>query len=258
MTMWQPIQYLRQSGIARAALCLALCVALAGPAHADLQVNLRRDKVELTDGTVIECIVLMQTERVVLVAIKNPDKEDGMLQKIIPIAQVKKITKGPDEGQVKGLKTDTELARKVIQGSGFRKDDKDSENTGPAMPTGPVQAVQPLVPAPRPVDNTPKPVANSKRSPTEVANEYMARFPDLRAAAQVFLGGADKLPEYFQRAQKDDVLLREQLGGTLNLFLQSIQPPEQASGKQQTKQPAQPKPPTAKPPPPKPVPPADK
>jgi len=193
--------------------------------HADLQVNLRRDKVELTDGTVVECIVLMQTERGVLIAVKDPDKEDGVIQKFIPAGKVKRVTRGKDEGAVKGFKTEEELARKVIQGSGYRKDDGDAPPPAPVDLTGPVAPVTPLV-----SDSNLKPdeletvVANSKLSSQDLAKAYLSRFPDIRAAAQLFLGGSDRLPELFDRAQKGDYATRDQLERFLRLFLSNVQP----------------------------------
>ncbi|MBI3829613.1 MAG: hypothetical protein HY291_08855 [Planctomycetes bacterium] len=235
--------------IAAAAALLTLAAVLAVPVHADLQVNLRKDKVELTDGTVIECIVLMETDKSVMIAVKDPDKEDGVIQRVIPSGKVKKITRGPDEGKIKGLKTDAEMASKVIQGSGYRANDHDEDKPPEINPTGPVEAVQPVTPV-KTTDNTPKPLANSKLSPKDIANEYLSRFPDLREAAQVFMGGSDRVGELFQNAQQNDPVLRQQLDGFLTLFLKSIEPPEKASGKQAKPNPN--KPPAAKPPAPKP------
>lgn len=230
---------------------LAITAAfLASPVHADLQVNLRKDKVELTDGTVIECIVLIETEKNIMIAVKDPDKEDGVIQKVIAIGKIKKITRGPDEGKIKGLKTNAEMASKVIQGSGYRSNDRDEDRPPEINPTGPVEAVKPVTPV-KTTDTTPKPVANSKLSPKDVANEYLSRFPDLREAAQVFMGGSDRVGELFQNAQQNDPVLRQQLDGFLTLFLKSIEPPDRASGKQQNK-PNLNKPPAAKPPAPKP------
>ncbi|MCW8133687.1 MAG: hypothetical protein KIS92_25300 [Planctomycetota bacterium] len=233
---------------------LLACAFVATPAHADLQVNLRRDKVELNDGTVVECIVLMQTPRGVLIAVKDPNKEDGVIQKVIPSSKVKSIVRGEDEGQMKGLKTEEELARKVIQGSGYRKEGVE-EQPQPINPTGPIEAIQPLVPNKTTDPNGPKPVANSKLTPQQVAQEYLSRFPDLREASQIFMGGSERVGELFQRAQKDDPILREQLDGFLNLFLKSIQPPDKTVGK---RAPVKPKAPAPKPPAPKPAPPPAK
>lgn len=240
-------------GVAWVAVLLAGAL-IATPVHADLQVNLRRDKVELTDGTVVECIVLMQTPRGVLIAVKDPNKEDGVIQKIIPANKVKNVVRGEDEGQMKGLKTEEELARKVIQGSGYRKDGTE-EAPQPINPTGPIEAVQPVAPS-KTASNDPQPIANSKLSPQDVAHEYLSRFPDMREASLVFLGGSDRVGELFQRAQKDDANLREQLDGFLNLFLKSVQPPEKTIGKRPVGN--KPKPPAGKPPAPKPAPPATK
>ena len=225
---------------ASAGLAILAVLMFSAPVRADLQVNLRRDKVELTDGTVVECIVLMQTERGVLIAVKDPDKEDGVIQKVIPAAKVKSVTRGKDAGEVKGFKTEEELARKVIQGSGYRKDDGDAPPPAPVDPTGPVAPVTPLLTDPKLKPAEPeKVVANSKLSPKDVANEYLSRFPDIRAAAQIFLGGSDRLPELFDRAQKGDKVVRDQLEEFLRLFLSSVQPPVQSKAPP-NKQPAKP------------------
>lgn len=253
---------LRSSALQRGAFGAALSLFvlalffLGTPSHADLQVNLRADKVELNDGTVIECIVLMETARGVLIAVKDPDKEDGIIQRVIPIANVKKITKGEDQGQMKGLKTEEELARKVIQGSGYRKDGHDISKPLPINPTGPIEVVQPVVGPTKPTGIDVKPVANSKLSPKDVANEYLSRFPDLREAAQVFMGGGERVGELFQTAQTDDPVLHDQLDNFLTLFLKSVEPPDKSQSKQPVK--GKPAPPPAKPPAPKATPPANK
>ena len=206
--------------------CLGLVlIALAcTPASADLQVNLRRDTVELEDGTKLECLVLMETPRGLLVVVKDPEKPDGVFQKLIPAAQVKKVTRGPDEGQIKGLKTEAELARKVVQGSGYRKEGKDPSQLPPVAPTGPITTALPPVqnqPAEPPAPGVQPAPASSKLSPQQVADAYLSRYPALQEVAQTFLGGTERVAPLIQRARDGDATVREPLEGFLGLFLKS-------------------------------------
>lgn len=247
--------------LAGVALGLWIGLAGSGTAHADFHVNVRRDKVELQDGTTLECQVLMETQRGVLVVVKDPENEKSVCQKLIPAGKVKKITRGLDEGQIKGIKTDPELARKVVQGSGYRKE-ADLAPKPPVNPTGPVTPAQPYAPpAVNPPPPGPQPVSNSKLSPQDVAEAYLSRYPALREAAELFLGGSTQVAPLFQRAKEGDATVREPLEGFLNLFLKSrgATPPTDRD----PRAPPKPVPPSklTKPPPPapqKPPPPAAK
>ena len=216
------------------AACLGAWVLLAGTALAYLQVNVRRDVVELQDGTKVECIVLVETKRGVLVVVKDPDKAEGVVQKLIPAADVKKITSGSDEGQIKGLKTEAELARKVVQGSGYRKEGKDPTLLPPVAPTGPITpALAPVTNATgeQPAANTPSKPAASKLTPQQVAGAYFSRFPTLQMAVETFVGGTDMVAPLIQQARDGDITAREPLEGFLGLFLLSKPPaPERQPG----------------------------
>ena len=238
------------------AVCLAAGLFCAASARADLQVDLRRDVVELVDGTRIECIVLIETRRGVLVAVADPKREGGSKQEFIPADKIRKITRGEGNGQMQGFQTEVELCQKVIQGTGFRPPQpatkKDETPVVPAGPIQPAQPVNPAQPAPaQPLTNRPAP----KLSPKELTSAYFSRFPALREAAEQLLGGSANLQETLQRSFEGDPGAREQLEKFLELYLQSSIPAAPAAGEPTVRKPEAPKPPGGKPKP-KPAPPA--
>lgn len=108
------------------AVFLALFVFISGSAElrADLEVNVRPDKIVLTDGSELACIVLMVTPQGALIVESDPDDPAKTRQRVVATAKIARVMLGEPNGTVAGLQTNTELARKVIQGSGFRKEEK--------------------------------------------------------------------------------------------------------------------------------------
>jgi hypothetical protein len=210
----------------RHALCLltiAFLLGFATPARADLQVNQRVDKVVLKDGTEIQCIVLMVTSKNVLIVEADDKDKEKKRQRIIPFEDVDHIDYGKSDGSTTGLETDAELAHKVIQGTGFRKedtkkekekkekDDKEKKKT----PTG----NQPLDTS-KIKNIAPEKLASStgKLSAKDLSDAYMSRFPVLKGTAQTLIG-LDRVPQLIDAAQKGDPLARKQVEGFLSLFL---------------------------------------
>lgn len=195
----------------------------AMPAHADLQVNLRKDTVTLNDGTEIECIVLMVTKKAVMVVEADPENKEKTRQRIIPRETVEKIEYGESDGSVAGFQTDTELARKVVQGIGFRNEEKAAKKEEkPATPANP-NAVQPLAMGKASKIATEGPAINaavSKFTARELTDAYFSRFPILKSSAQAMLG-ADRVPQLIEQAQKGDPLARRQVETFLKLCVQS-------------------------------------
>lgn len=221
--------------LACAGLTAALLTGFSLPewtsARADLQVNTRKDVVELVDGTKIECTVLMEGPRGVLIAVKDPkDEKKEARQELIPLSKVKRIVRGKDEGAIEGFQTSEELARKVIQGSGFRE--KKEKPTEPMLPTGPLNPAQPLVHNPQaPASPTLQPTPNKKLTAKDVTEAYLTRFPALKDAAELFLGGGANAQAILQKAQEGDPVLGEQVRTFLGLFLQgaTAAPPQPAN-----------------------------
>src|SRR5689334_18865305 len=111
---------------------LAAAVLLCGRAWPDLQVNLRKDTVVLTDGTEVDGVVLMITARGVLLVqndAKDPEKKN---QRLIPRDDVVRIEYGETQGVVAGYQTGTESTRKVIQGTGFHQEEAKDTKTASA------------------------------------------------------------------------------------------------------------------------------
>lgn len=101
---------------------IGLLLALTpGALRADLEVHTHRDTVVLEDGTEIACRVLMLTQKGVLVVVADPDDAEKKSQRIIPSEKIRSIIRDERNGVIEGLLTETELARKVIKGAGFRK-----------------------------------------------------------------------------------------------------------------------------------------
>jgi hypothetical protein len=192
------------------------------PVHGDVQVNHRKDVVVLVDGKRVECVVVMITPRGVLAIVKDPDSDEGARQVLFRKAQVKEVIKGKDEGRVKGFQTDPERARKVVKGTGFRKEKKRPKAKGPIVPTGPIQKAEPIVidTVRRGSGSTRLPF-NSKLSAADLAKAYMARFPGLKKTAEKYLGGANSLQRYFHQALKGNRVVRERLHDFLTKLLEN-------------------------------------
>jgi len=232
--------------MSRIAVLLILCAALwVSPAHADLEVNVRKDTVTLTDGTVIPCIILVVTEKAVLVVETDPEDSEVRRQRAIPRHVIKSIERGESDGATEGLQTESALARKVIAGTGFRdeegpktkepkekKTDKKDPNDKTVVtdkkpkqkpvaegPVGPGK--NGIVFSGKATKLTAEGVAGTiKGSPKDMADAYLQRFPALRDAAQSFLG-ADRLPQTFEQIQKGDGPVRAQAESFLGVFMGS-------------------------------------
>ncbi|MCZ7649308.1 MAG: hypothetical protein M5U26_29300 [Planctomycetota bacterium] len=201
-------------------LALALCAGQAR-VRADLEVNTRKDLVTLKDGTEIECIVLMESPRAVMVVVKNPDDPEGKpIQKVIPAEQVAKIERGKWEGTVQGFQTTQEQTQKVVQGSGYRKVEKKEKDDGPVVPVGrigKVDADTTLLPGP----TTPQPklISNTKLDPRQVSDAYLTKYPALVEISELMLGSSKQAEGLFKKAMDGDPEVRKQLESYLNLFL---------------------------------------
>ncbi|MBE7462165.1 MAG: hypothetical protein HS116_01615 [Planctomycetes bacterium] len=213
------------------ACALSACLA-AGicplPAWADVQVNYRKDKVILEDGSEVPCIVVMQTPRGVLIIVANPKDPDGKpIQKIIPAEKVKEVQRGPDEGKVKGFQTSSEQAQKVVQGSGFREQERKPVPEAPVIPQGKIGKLDTSDLTMLPGETTtpqPKLVSNTKLDSKEVADAYLARFPQLGEIAGLFMGNRSQVQTEFKRAMEGDAQARRELESYLNLFLPTDTP----------------------------------
>lgn len=228
-------------------LCLSLCAALSvAPAHADLEINLRQDTITLTDGTVIPCIILVITEKAVLVVETDPEDSEARRQRAIPRHVISKIERGEHDGATEGLQTESLLARKVISGTGFRdeespkakepkakNDDKKDPNDKTATPVKKPKETKPVATGPVGPGKTgivfsgkatklatEATAGTIKGSPKDMADAYLQRFPALRDAAQSFLG-SERLPQAFEQIQKGDGPVRSQAESFLGVFMGS-------------------------------------
>lgn len=228
-----------------AVVALIVCATFwAAPLRADLEVNVRKDTVTLTDGTIIPCIILVVTEKAVLVVETDPEDSEVRRQRAIPRHVIKSFERGESDGATEGLLTESALARKVIAGTGFRdeetpkakepkekKTDKKDTNDKTAttekkpkktVPEGPVgPGKKDIVFSGKATKLTAEGVAGAiKGSPRDMADAYLQRFPALREAAQSFLG-ADRLPQTFEQIQKGDGPVRAQAESFLGVFMGS-------------------------------------
>jgi|GEM_PF-6689963 len=215
-------------------LLVAILLCLQFSACADLQVQVRKDTVKLKDGTEIQCIVLAVTAKGVLIVETDPEDEEATRQRIIPAADVAEILRGEAEGAVAGFQTEHELARKVIQGTGYRKEEapsksdkvakggkgKEKEPKTPkvAEKTAPTPA-EPSVPRNlKPAVEAAAPGPVSKLSAKELSEAYAARFPELKLQAQALLG-MDRATQILDMAQKGDVPARAEAESFMKLFM---------------------------------------
>ena len=207
----------------KTALLLLLAGALfAASVRADLEVNDRTDTVELTDGTEIYCVVLMVADKGALIV--EGDGKDKQQQRLIPKDQIAKISHGKAKGTVSGLQTDTELARKVIQGNGFRQETKAKANKDDVK--APQGAIGPVTLESAKLTEVDKglPVPTSKLTAQELRDSYLSRFPALKQSAQGLLGN-DRAVQVLDQAMKGDPLVRRQVEGFLSLVLSGAQQP---------------------------------
>ena len=204
---------------------LVLCAMLALPVRADLEYNGRVDKVVLTDGTEIECIVLMEADGGALIVEGDPQDKSARKQRLIPKSQIAKIVRGEANGTISGFQTDTELCRKVVQGSGFRKEDTSKKTVDKDNVRAPTTAYDPETLAKLKLNkdlNTPVPT--SKLTSQELRDAYLSRFPALKDTSQALLGN-DRAVQVLDQALKGDPLVRRQVEGFLNLVVSQTAAP---------------------------------
>ncbi len=207
---------------------ILLFAAAAFPARADLEVNGRVDKIVLTDGTEIECVILMVADNGALIVESDPKDKTVKKQRLIPKSQIAKVIHGEANGTISGFQTDTELCRKVVQGTGFRKEETkktiDKDNL-----KAPTTAYDPETLAKLHLNkdlNTPVPT--SKLSSQELRDAYLSRFPALKDTTQTLLG-TDRAVQVLDAALKGDPLVRRQVEGFLNLVVSQNTAPAAAA-----------------------------
>ncbi len=197
---------------------LLLAFLLCGAARADLEVNDRTDTVELVDGTIIDCVVLMVADKGALIVEGDAKDKEHRRQRLIPKDQIAHITHGKAKGSISGYQTDTELARKVIQGNGYRQELKtkprSDEVKGPQGPVGPIS----LESAKLTDEDKGIPVPSTKLTAQELRDSYFSRFPELKTSTQGLLGN-DRAGQVLDQAMKGDPLVRRQVEGFLSLVL---------------------------------------
>jgi hypothetical protein len=201
----------------RILLCVlagVLSLAAIRGTRADLEVNLRVDKVVLNDGTEIPCMVLMASSKSVLIVESDPADPSKARQRVIPANTVAKIIRGTAVGETAGFQTDKEVLQKVIQGSGYRKDealsDKELKKAQPLQgPKGnetakESKAARVAVNAASLLPSTGKIGAN------ELAEAYLSRFPALKTAAQNMLG-LEQTAQLMDLARRGDPQIRKEV-----------------------------------------------
>ena len=230
-------------------LLLALTPTLL---RADLEIHTHRDTVVLEDGTEIACRVLMITLKGVLVVVTDPDDAEKKSQRVIPSEKIKSIIRDERNGAIEGLQTETELARKVIKGAGFRKEESaggkagEGDNAGkPAKGAsqqknaagGENTPASPFSKAGAGKSNGPGPFAEALgKMPTaggqdvkvelptgtltakELTDAYMTRFPDLKNAGLELMGEA-QIQEWFNAARDGNDSARKPLEALLKAYL---------------------------------------
>ena len=197
--------------------CALLCLA-SFSVRADLEVNGRVDKIELTDGTVIECVVVMEAANGALILEGDPKDKAARRQRLIPKNQIVRIIHGEANGKIDGFQTDTEQCRKVVQGTGFRKEEPKSKVDKESIkaPTTAISADE-LARLKLKKDLN-GPVPESKLTPQALRDAYVSRFPALKDMTQSLLG-TDRAVQVLDQAEKGDPLVRRQVEGFLNLVL---------------------------------------
>lgn len=259
-----PLRVARLTRKVSAAILLAALLS-AGPARADLEVWYRQDRVELVDGTVIECFVVISGPRGAVVVMEDKARskpkeaekaeqvgeaekteqaeeaekqEVPLKQEFIPADVIRRIVRGENNGEKKGFQTALELAHKVIRGTGFRPGQQQAAPAqqqarpgqpavpGAPAPAAPVLPAQPrILPATPPTPGQPQAVAPAiKPPPKEVAEAYLTRFPELRAAAERLLGTSANVPAEIQKLIESDPAARPALEEFLGAFFQPAQP----------------------------------
>jgi hypothetical protein len=197
------------------ALVFSTTAALCYSARADLQVNHRKDKVVLVDGTEIVCLVLMETKSGVLIVEADPKDKEKTRQRVISNDQVSKVIHGKPDGTIAGFQTEAELAHKVVQGTGFRKEESDEPKINTSV-AGWGQAQGTSGEKPVVANNVPQ----SALSPKELQEAYMARFPGLKDASSALLGN-ERTTQLIEQALKGDPLVRKEMENFLGLFVKT-------------------------------------
>jgi len=206
--------------LTRLVLGALLSLCLSATLWADLQAFVATDVVELKDGKKIQCLILMESSRGVLVVMPDPEQgEDAYRQQFIPKSQIKHMVRGPRQGGTKAFQTDTELARKVVQGSGFQP-----ETTSRTQPAEPITPTGPIAPATPPVTAKPAPVPAGGKGALpakDLTEAYLQRFPALEEASQM-LGGRTILAKSIESTLADPAA-RQEAERLLDMFLQTAE-----------------------------------
>jgi hypothetical protein len=231
-------------------LSIFLLFLIAAPLRADLKVNQRKDVITLSDGTKLECTILIESVRGYLVLVEQKetggeepkekakkegeeaDREDSgkACQIFIPFEQVKEVLRGQTPGPIKGFQTEVVQAQKVVKGTGFRKAPKKMEE-GPVNPKGPIKPAEPLVPLGGVSPSESGFSTPTKLSAQELSEGYMARIPRLRELTQTLIGGKKEVEGTVDKAIKSDPNLRH----LLDSFLQILLNPSKSSPNEPTR-----------------------
>ena len=102
---------------------LVMALIASSCCHADIEINARRDTVVLEDGTEITCYILMMSPVGIVIVETDPKNPEKKTQRTIGRSAIKNIVIGERSSRTEELLTDNEFARKVVLGSGTRKDD---------------------------------------------------------------------------------------------------------------------------------------
>ncbi len=174
-----------------AAAVLAASAALAVPVAADVQVNDRTDRIKLTDGEEIECIILVAAPRALVVVEKATFR-----QRTIGRDEIASIERGRIEGRINGYITDAVGSRKEIIGEGFRRE----ERRAPEEKTG-QKAGGELEVMRRPRHLTDK---SATRKALELMESYERHYPSIGCAIAAVVG-IERLAETISVAAEDPV-----------------------------------------------------
>lgn len=198
-----------------------LCAAIFSlAAHADFNVNKRRDTVLLNNGEKVVGVIVMVSKRGVLIVVPDPEEEDKAEQKFIPASRIKKIIRGKKSRKIEGFATGEKEAEKVVVGVGFKASSGGktaSPGSGPLKgPTGPSSSWR-SAPSPRPKPTT---GGNAAFPGKRLLELYGVRFPEFGRSA-VLLFGAGGAEHLLDAAQSGDPAAEKQVRPVLDGVLRA-------------------------------------
>lgn len=213
---------------ALAAACLAVAVVWVWPARADVQVNERKDVIELTDGEKVEGIIIMETRGAVVIV-----EKESARQRVIAREDIAKITRGALLDKIAGYKTEEVGSHKIIVGEGFRSEEK-PKDTDPTTK-----------PQPTPSVTTPKVTVSKSelQKAKDLLAAYRTRFPALRDAVDAFLG-AERMAELMSQPPADDPAAMDRYREIFTRLTSDSELPHDTNPKDR---PTKPRPPRVKP-----------